>query len=368
MPVTKSTHKNIKVFPFRSNNGSNIDIRDVASDEAKAGFYVYKIECSNVSYLGMIASINAMSTIKYHEKVLPNKVGKYVQRLRLTGVQSNPVMLIHRNEALQPILEAVVNSRVEDFCYSSEGQLHKIWKIEEPDLIYNIQQQCQLIDEFYIADGHHRVAAFQQEQSISKNKESKFNRLLGAVFAHTEVSIDAFNRGCFDLNGLSSKQFLGRLSETFTVVPMLKAFEPKSGNEFGMLLRGKWYLLTLPDEMQREAVKISNTAVELLETLIFDKHLGITDTRHSQRVAFIDGNKKQENFENYCRDNAIEVAFTFKAISPNELMQRIDESLTLPPHSTWFSPRVLPDMLYLKTGSGNEEASELTSLISAVRS
>lgn len=347
MTLTNNTYENINVFPFESSIDSNAHMEGVVSDKNMMGFYVYKIESGDMSHLGMIASINAQSTIKPHEKVLPEKVSKYIQRLNLTGTQSNPVMLIHRNESLQTILESVANTKDEDASYTLSGQVHKIWKVAETDLIDRIQEQCQRIEEFYIADGHHRVSALQQ--SMTSKKRAIPPRLLGAVFSHTQVNIDAFNRGCLDLNGLSTEQFLDELSETFFVTPMPEFIEPDKEGEFGMFLQGKWYLLTVLDEINFIPQSAHSTAVEQLEELVFAKYLGIKNTSQNQRIAFIDGSKKQQSFEVFCRDKGIKVAFTFKAISPRELMQKIDHSQTLPPHSTWFSPKVLPDILCLKT-------------------
>ena len=89
------------------------------------------------------------------------------------------------------------------------------------------------VDNFYIADGHHRAAsASRVHKEMTKNnspnnaKES-YNYFLATIFPHDEMQIMGYNRVVKDLCGLSDEQFIYKLKEKFDIQKLSNKRGPK---------------------------------------------------------------------------------------------------------------------------------------------
>lgn len=84
-----------------------------------------------------------------------------------------------------------------------------------------------MIDHTYIADGHHRTAAAYNlgkkrrqraiEKGINISGEEDFNYFMAIHYPSRRLKIMDYNRVIKSLNGLSSEEFLNKLSESYNI-------------------------------------------------------------------------------------------------------------------------------------------------------
>ena len=148
-----------------------------------------------------------------------------------------------------------------------------------------------------------------------------------------------YNRVVRDLNGLTDKEFVYRLGESFDVQKIGKeAYEPKSKTEVSMYLNGEWYFLKAKDNILSDDA-VDGLDVSLLQDNVLRPILGIEDPRTDKRIDFIGGIRGLKELERRCGED-MKVAFAMYPTSMEELMTIADEGKLMPPKSTWFEPKL----------------------------
>ena len=79
--------------------------------------------------------------------------------------------------------------------------------------------------------------------------------------------------------------------------------------------------------------------VSLLQNLLLEPILGITDPRRDERIDFVGGIRGLSELERRCRADC-RVAFALYPTSIQELFAVADEGRLMPPKSTWFEPKL----------------------------
>ncbi|TIC86344.1 DUF1015 family protein [Nocardioides sp. GY 10127] len=97
-----------------------------------------------------------------HEGVEPDQVGELAARMRETGVQPAPILLVHRGTPeLRALLSHVREAEPITDGLDRAGQTHRLWRVPQ-DLTRPVQEQLAL-GRALLADGHHRYAAYLEE-------------------------------------------------------------------------------------------------------------------------------------------------------------------------------------------------------------
>ena len=324
---------------------------------SKDNFYVYRITDSIKESTGLIAAVLIGEAIKTHEKVFEKKVHRYTDMLLEDNTQNMPAMLFYPQQ--QQICEIVANEtrRPADEIKQVESSEHKIWKIMCSNTNSKLMESLQGINDLYVADGHHRLAAttnlvdYAVNQFPNVNKrQNNYISLLAALFPHTEIDILPYNRGCMDLNGMTPVEFLQVLENDFVITATDTSVYPSENIEFGMFIGGNWYLLRLKYEHSSFAFHENAPGVDTLESIIFKKILDVKDIEKDQRVVFIDGSQTDVKFERYISFHQVAVGFIFKPVNVEELMDIAEKGEYLSPHSTWFVPRLTHDLVLHDVG------------------
>ena len=87
---------------------------------------------------------------------------------------------------------------------------------------------------------------------------------------------------------MSTKEFIARVAEAFTITPVNEAVHPDGPGAFGMYLAGQWYRLdihadNIPDD------PVGRLDVSLLASSLLAPVLGIDDPRRDKRIDFVGG-------------------------------------------------------------------------------
>ena len=292
--------------------------------------------------------------IKKHELTRRDKEEDRMKHVRTLNANMEPVFFAypHRDD-LDAIIEKVCKQTPEyDFVAAPEGFRHTFWVIDNKQTIERITQIFASIPAMYIADGHHRSAAaarvgeelkIKNQNSKIKNPESDF--FLAVCFPDNQLNIIDYNRVVKDLNGLTEKEFLSKVSEDFDIECYNDAndangVKPKKLHNFSLYLGGKWYSLTAKEGRYDDSDPIGVLDVTISSNLILDKILGIKDLRSDKRIDFVGGIRGLGELQRRVDSGEMKVALALYPVTMQQIIDIADSGNIMPPKTTWFEPKL----------------------------
>jgi uncharacterized protein (DUF1015 family) len=293
--------------------------------------------------------------IKKHELTRADKEADRIRHVDTLDANTGPIFLAHRPVwALDKIVEEQVerNAPVYDFC-ASDGVGHKIWLVNDNDVIGSITELFGAMDALYIADGHHRcasavrVAQMRREENPEYTGDEEFNYFLAVVFPSDHLKIFDYNRTVKDLNGFSEREFLAKISEKFVIEELPGLQAPGEPHTFTMFMDGKWYRLSAKPGAWNAGDPVDKLDVSILQNNLLEPILGISDPRRDKRIDFVGGIRGLEELERRAKSD-MKVAFAMYPTSLDELITIADEDKIMPPKSTWFEPKLLSGLFIHK--------------------
>jgi uncharacterized protein (DUF1015 family) len=242
--------------------------------------------------------------------------------------------------------QATTQQPLYDFCCEG-GVQHTFWRIDETgDWVTAFAE----VPSLYIADGHHRVESAElarnelRSTNTSHTGTEEYNYVLAGVFPAEDLRILAYNRVVSELNGLSSEEFLARISENFVISPTTETTPPNPG-QICMYLDRKWYLLHFAVNYIRAPDPVDRLDVTILHNYILKPILGIEDERTDARLSFVGGNGSVEKLAERVDNGNARVAFSLFPTSMDDLLAVSDMDEIMPPKSTWFDPKLKDGIL-----------------------
>lgn len=320
------------------------------TDEDKS-YYIYELTMNNRIQTGIVAvaSIDdyVNGVIKKHENTRADKEADRIRHVDACSAQTGPIFLAYRaNSVITEIVNRVKKETpLYDFV-SDDGIGHKVFKICSDTDIRKIEHAFSEINEIYIADGHHRAASAvkvglkRREANPGYDGTEEFNYFLSVLFPDDELMIMDYNRVLRSLNGLSGDEFLKIMKNTFEVdlIPAGTPVKPGKKGEFSMYLGKKWYTCRIPDD-RLSSDPVKSLDVSLLQDLLLEPVLGITNPKTDKNIDFVGGIRGIEELERRCEDDCV-CAFAMYPTSIKELFNVADNGLLMPPKSTWFEPKL----------------------------
>ncbi|MDO4632347.1 MAG: DUF1015 family protein [Eubacteriales bacterium] len=305
-------------------------------------FYVYELTMNKRAQTGLVACASVQdyldNVILKHENTREEKEQDRIRHVDTCDAQTGPIFLAYRHNDLisEKMNEAKKKAPLFDFV-SPDGIGHRGWKIDEPEVIAQIEEAFSKIGQIYIADGHHRAASAVKvglKRRTEKKQES--DRFLSVLFAEDELRIMDYNRAVRDLNGWSAEQLIEKIGDVAEIEKADRA--PQKKGEVSMYLQGCWYQLCLKESLRSED-PVEDLDVSILQKQILEPLLGIKDPRTDERIQFIGGIRGREELERIT-DAQGGVAFAMYPTSMKELFDVADAHRLMPPKSTWFEPKL----------------------------
>ena len=323
-------------------------------------YYLYELTRNGHRQTGIVACASIddyfNGTIKKHENTREEKEQDRIRHVDTLDTQTGPIFLAYRLDAvLKEIIEETKRKTpVYDFI-SEDKTTHRVWVIDESEMMERIQQCFVKINKIYIADGHHRAASAikvgckRRKEHPGYTGEEEFNYFLCTLFAEEELEILDYNRVVKDLNGLSEIEFLEKIKESFEVEEAEESpYAPKQKKEFGMYLGKKWYKLQIKKEQVSDDV-VESLDVSILQNKLLKPILGIKEPGKDNRIIFVGGIRGLKELE-HCVENGFQVAFSMYPTSMQELFSVADAGRLMPPKSTWFEPKLRSGLFLHKIG------------------
>jgi len=278
--------------------------------------------------------------IRKHEFTRPDKEDDRVKHMQILGAQTGTVFLVHRDDDAIAAAMATATARdpVVDFV-AADGVEHRLWVIDDPDVMGSVITGFDRLGPIYIADGHHRSAAAGRICAAG-DYGAAAKGFLAVSFPISEVKILPYNRIVRDLAGHTTESFLQTVLDFFTIRPTHQA--PERG-EFGMYLDGKWYLL-IARPPKETLDPIGALDVSILQNQLLDPILGIQDPRRDKRVDFVGGSRGEQELVKRVSEGWA-AAFSMHPTSLEDLLTIADADGVMPPKSTWFEPKLRDGLL-----------------------
>lgn len=313
-------------------------------------YFIYELIMNGRSQTGLVACASIddylNQVIKKHEKTREDKELDRIRHVDTCSAQTGPIFLAYRsNSTINTVVEEVKKSKPLYGFTALDGITHNVWRIDDLDKTRIIQKEFTTINSIYIADGHHRAASAvkvglkRREAHKEYDGTEEFNYFLSVLFPEDQLMILPYNRVVKDLNGLSYKEFLDKISEDFTIEELGNtALSPESKGSFGMYLNDNWYKLTIKKETHNTD-PVESLDVSILQNYLLSPILGIGDPRKDKRIDFIGGIRGLKELEKRVKED-MAVAFSMHPTGIDELFSVSDAGKLMPPKSTWFEPKL----------------------------
>lgn len=352
--------KNIDVYDDRVYKKAAENLDKMISDgifiqDNKPMLYIYMLTMDGRSQTGLVScsSIDEYieGKIKKHELTREEKEQDRIRHVDTCNANTGPIFLTYRGrEEISNIIEKQKNENKAVYDFTSEdGVSHKVWIIDNDEIIDILIEEFKKVPALYIADGHHRNASAvkvglkRRQENPDAPSDSEFNYYLSVLFSDKELFIMDYNRVVKDLNGLTEKEFFDSLEKNFDVScceNYNSPYKPKKSRTFGMYINKKWYSLSAKDFVNGGDDPVLNLDVSILQNYVLAPILGIDDPRTDNRIDFIGGIRGLSELEKRVDSGEMKVAFSMFPTSVEQLMEIADNNKIMPPKSTWFEPKL----------------------------
>lgn len=316
-------------------------------------YYIYAQTMNGKTQYGLVvgASVNDYLTgvIKKHELTRRDKEEDRMKHVRVCNANMEPVFFAYPDDdVLTALLERYAATKpVYDFVAPDDGFRHQFWIISDQNDIATITAEFAKMPHLYIADGHHRsaaaalVGAEKAKQNPHHTGKEEYNYFMAVCFPASQLTILDYNRVVKDLNGLTSEDFLKKLSEDFEVEDKGETiYKPQHIHEFSLYLDKHWYSLVARPQTYDDNDPIKSLDVDISSRLILDKLMGIKDLRSDKRIDFVGGLRGLEELKRRVDSGEMRWALALYPVSMKQIMNIADTGNIMPPKATWFEPKL----------------------------
>ena len=303
-------------------------------------FYLYQISREKKKSIGIISLFPTSNfkkgILKKHENTITKREKIFQRYLLETQINAEPVLIFHEeNSEINKIIE-LYKKKNHTYNFTTTDRVnHKLWKISEKSLIDEIIINYNQINEFYIADGHHRVSS----SNLISKKLKKETFFLSFLVSEKNIFCGSFIR-YIDTIEYANTDFLEEIKKKFELKDIYKESKVnniKSKSDFiTIFFNNTYYDL----QLKKEYVNYAHfTDTQIIDFHIFNQILKIRDTKQTERVKYIESSKIELFLnQNPLKKNSL-LIFT-KTIDSKQLMQIADNNLILPPKSTYIEPKI----------------------------
>ena len=350
-----------RVYEKAAENFQKFQNKGWLVQDDKEQYYIYSQTMNGKTQYGLVVGAYVEDylngTIKKHELTRRDKEEDRMKHVRVNNANIEPVFFAYPdNDVLNDLIMRYAATAPEyDFIAPVDGFGHKLWVVSNDADIATITEEFRKMPSLYIADGHHRsaaaalVGAEKAKQDPNHRGDEEYNYFMAVCFQASQLTILDYNRVVKDLNGLSSEEFLARLSENFEVTDMgADTYKPAQLHEFSLYLDGHWYSLKAKPGTFNDSDPIGVLDVDISSRLILDDILGIKDLRSSQRIDFVGGLRGLGELKRRVDSGEMRAALALYPVSMQQIMDIADSGKIMPPKATWFEPKLRSGLIIHK--------------------
>ena len=342
-----------KVYDQATANFKLFQERGWLKQDEEDHYYIYAQTMNGKTQYGLVvgAYVNDYlnGVIKKHELTRKDKEEDRMKHVRVCDANIEPVFLAYPdNDVLDSLITRYAATKATyDFVAPIDHFRHQLWVVDKKDDIDLITRQFAQMPDLYIADGHHRsaaaalVGAEKAKADPNHTGQEEYNYFMAVCFQASQLTVLDYNRVVKDLNGLTSEQFLDKLSDHFVVEDKgTDIYRPSRLHNFSLYLDGHWYSLKAKQGTYDNNDPIGVLDVDISSRLILDEILDIKDLRSSQRIDFVGGLRGLAELKRRVDSGEMRAALALYPVSMQQIMDIADSGKIMPPKATWFEPKL----------------------------
>jgi len=326
---------------------------DYTMQEDEPAVYVYRLVMDGREQTGIFGGASVAEydegTIVKHEETRPAKEDDRTRHVLTQKAHAEPVMFTYRDEdAIHDLVAEVQEGEPLYDFEADDGVRHTVWRADNTD---ELVSAFEAVENFYIADGHHRCKAASRaaeqvrQQRAGQGEEDnppEFEFFPAVLFPMSNMHIMAYNRVVFELPEPPA-EFLDTLAEQFDIERDVDDPVPATKGVVCLYLDGAWHRMSLPPS--RGVRVVDQLDVARLSEYVLEPHLNITDPRRDPNIDFVGGIRGTRELEGRVDDGEAKMAVSMYPTSIEELVAVADEGSLMPPKSTWFEPKLRSGLL-----------------------
>ena len=303
---------------------------DAYGELSPEALYIYRVHLGDEEHTGIVAELDVAAFVDGrvlgHEAVHAQRVAALVDHFAAVPMRSELVAVIHRND---DVVNAVVDKTTQrppllSFT-DTTGVEQLVWPVD-PDDAVTVMDALRLA-RFYIADGHHRVAA--TVQRWRDHGSPRGGGVLGVLYSEEQVHLLAFDR-IVPVASQPDRDLLTALRRVGTVTE--ESGPTRKPGVIGVRWNQQWYSVQLPPVPGAEgaaALDVARLASEVWPAL------GLPGEATPQFVSEkVDPAVTQERV-----DAEGAVWFTLAAPTLAQLYDVAERGEVMPPKSTYIEPK-----------------------------
>ena len=318
--------------------------------DEKQSIYIYSQKKKKKTFTGIITAASVddylNGNIKVHEQTITKREKIFKDYLQITGFNADPVLLSYSdNKNINSIVSNKMLERSEYEFTTTNKVSHKLWKIDDEQIINKIVSEFKNIEDIYIADGHHRSASSSllcenlRKENPNYNPEDNFNFFMSFLIPESQLNIINFNRLIKHTNGFTELELISEIEKSYSIKNKEEnIYSPILKDEIAMYLGGKWYSLIAHSKKYNSTFESLDPSI--LSENILSPILGITDEKIDKNITFLDGTIPLADLKTQVDSGEYKVAFILKPIDINSLKKVADNNEIMPPKSTYVEPKL----------------------------
>jgi uncharacterized protein (DUF1015 family) len=300
---------------------------------AEPGYYIYRLHLGPEEHTGLVAELDVGGFVDGqvlgHEAVQAERVQALVRHFEAVPMRSELVTVVHRHQ--DDVAAVVSATTLTDPVLSftdTTGVEQVVWRV--PDELGSVVSSALQDSRFYLADGHHRVAA--TVQRWRDHGSPRGGGVLSVLYPEDQVHLLAFHRLVrpgpqpWDVDAV-----LGAFSRTSTVEPVPG---PDCGpGEVGLRMGRAWYRLRLPGDREAGAAGLD---VAVLDERVLAASLGVRSgdpsVEYVSELSDLDAAVAEV-------DRVGAALFLLAAPSLDQLVDVAERGQVMPQKSTYIEPK-----------------------------
>lgn len=343
----------------------------------KPAIYGYKIKCKIKGQIKTMSGFFTLlkldpeyKTVKAHERTLSKPKADRLNLMRACNANLEPIYLLYIDKE-DKIRKKIDQSNAKPI-FDIRGYdtfNHKLWKIEDKNIISFVQDQLEYKD-LFIADGHHRYqtavnyANEMREKTGNKQENAPFNYRMVILSNLFDEGLSIFpTHRLVKKSDINVEKTIEKLKELFFIKE--KAIDNKKDitkkikddlettneHKFALYMKDRYYILTLKDEktMDKFAKDKSKTwrtlDVSILHKIIFENYMGISQENLEDHIKYT---REDEGAIESVDKGKFDFSFLMNPTKIEELKSVAEAGEHMPQKSTYFLPKMLSGLVIYK--------------------